>query len=37
VISGPAYFFKVPDAIALSGSHLFVANEDDNSVTELPA
>ena len=38
VISGPAYHFSSPVgpvALAFSGDHLFVANPDNNSLTEL--
>jgi hypothetical protein len=36
VFSAPAYKFDVPDAMAVAGGDLFVANYKGNSVTELP-
>jgi outer membrane protein assembly factor BamB len=35
VISGPAYQFNGPDAMTTAGLHLFVANFNSNSLTEL--
>ena len=36
-LSGGAYGFDVPVAIAFDGSHLWVTNGDGNSVTDVPA
>jgi hypothetical protein len=36
LISGSAYQFTDPDAIAVSGGDLFVANAGSGSLTELP-
>jgi hypothetical protein len=37
VVSAPAYEFNYPDALALGGNDMFVANGNGNSVSELPA
>jgi hypothetical protein len=36
VVSGSAYEFNGPSALAVAGGELFVANTFGNSVTELP-
>jgi outer membrane protein assembly factor BamB len=36
VLSSPGYMFEEPDALAVAGPDLFVANLSDGSVTELP-
>jgi DNA-binding beta-propeller fold protein YncE len=35
-LSSPEYMFEEPDALAVAGPDLFVANLSDGSVTELP-
>jgi hypothetical protein len=37
VISGSSYGFNYPDAVSSDGTHVWVANGNGQSVTELPA